>query len=144
MTKDDIDTMQELLDDSVKAELLGAEKSIMGHKVNPITMAYVTLLQQVKSPLIAGVPIDSIENILLDCCIFIRIQTLSVKEATKLAFGPREDLIVASLELAKDITAENIEGVITEIVSMLKDSTSTRVKPLPKDGDNPLKNEGKS
>jgi hypothetical protein len=144
MDKDNIDVMQEILDDSVKMELLQVDKYIVGHRVYPITMAYVALLQQVKSPLIAGVPIDSIENILLDCCIFIRIQTLTVKEATKLAFGSREDLIVASLELAKDITPENIESVMEQIVSMLKDSTSTRVKPLPRDGDNPISIEGKS
>ena len=140
---DQIDIMQSILDETVKPDLLNAQKTVHGYKVHPITMAYVTLLQQVKSPLIAGVPLDQIDNILLDCCIFIRIQTLDVKAATKLAFGPRENLIEEALELAKDINAGDIESIITEIIDMLKDSTSTRVKPLPRSDDNPLK-EGKS
>jgi hypothetical protein len=140
----EIDDIQSILDDSVKPELLNAKNRILGYELNPITMAYVALLQQVKSPLIAGVPVDSIENILLDCCIFIRIQTLSVKEATKLAFGPREALIEAALELAKDIDAGNIEEVIVSIVNLLKDSTSTRVKVQPKSDSATPFDEGKS
>ncbi len=107
--------------------LLNTKKTIMGYELNPITLASIALLQQLKSPLIAGKPIDEVDNIVLDCCIFIKVQTLSIKEATKLVFGPKEALLEAALEMASTIPPNEIEGVISSIIELLRDSTSTRV-----------------
>lgn len=119
--------IQDILSMTSNSGLLNAKKTIMGYELNPITLASIALLQQLKSPLIAGKPIDEVENIVLDCCIFIKIQTVSIKEATKLAFGPREVLLEAALDMAASIPPNQIESVISSIIELLKESTSTRV-----------------
>lgn len=118
---------QNKFDDSVIAELMDAPKTILGYELNPITLASVALLQQLKSPLIMGQEVSSIENLILDCCIFIRIQTLPLKAATKLVFGDKDALIEAALEMAATIPPLKINEVVESIVSLLKDATSTRV-----------------
>jgi hypothetical protein len=121
--------IQELLNLSTNAGLLKAPVIVAGHELRPITLASIALLQQLKSPLIAGKPIDDVDNIVLDCCIFIKVQSMSIREATKLVFGPKEALLEAALEMASAIPPTQIEEVISSIVNILKDSTSTRVSP---------------
>lgn len=122
----DID-IQDLLNTTTNAGFLNAPIVVAGQTLRPITLASIALLQQLKSPLIAGKPIDEVENIIMDCCIFIKVQSLSVKEATKLAFGPKEALLEAAMELAETIPPNQIESVISSIIELLRDSTSTRV-----------------
>ena len=74
-----------------------------------------------------GVDVNSVDNMILDCCIFVRIQTLPIKEATRLVFGDKDTLIEAAIEMASQIPPSQIADVVTSIVSLLKDATSTRV-----------------
>lgn len=131
------DSMQAMMDASVGGELLGVRKRILGREINPITLASIALLKQVKSPLIEGVPIESIQNVILECCIFMFLQTTPLREATALAFGDRIDLISASLEFANEIKPDDIQGTVTAIVDVLRDSTTTKVKTNPKKGEVP-------
>ena len=119
--------LQEILNMTTNAGLLNPPTVLLGQTLRPITLASIALLQQLKSPLIAGKVIDQVDNIVLDCCIFIKVQSVSVKEATRLAFGPKEDLIESAMELAENIAPNEIETVISSIISLLKDATSTRV-----------------
>ena len=118
---------QAKLDESVLAELLEAPKTILGYQMQPVTLGTIALLQQLKSPLIMGVDVKSVDNMILDCCIFVRIQTLPIKEATRLVFGDKDTLIEAAIEMASQIPPSQIADVVTSIVSLLKDATSTRV-----------------
>lgn len=118
---------QAKLDESVLAELLEAPKTILGYQMQPVTLGTIALLQQLKSPLIMGVDVNSVDNMILDCCIFVRIQTLPIKEATRLVFGDKDTLIEAAIEMASQIPPSQIADVVTSIVSLLKDATSTRV-----------------
>lgn len=119
--------IQEILNMTTNAGLLNPPTVLLGHKLRPITLASIALLQQLKSPLISGTVIDQVENIILDCCIFIKVQSSSVKEATKLVFGPKEALYESALELADSIAPNEIETVVSSIIALLRDSTSTRV-----------------
>jgi hypothetical protein len=121
------ENIQEILNLTANAGLLKAPVTLAGYELKPITLASIALLQQLKSPLIAGKPIEDVENIVLDCCIFIKVQSLSVREATKLVFGPKEALLEAALDMASTIPPTQIEQVITSIVDLLRESTSTRV-----------------
>jgi hypothetical protein len=119
--------LQEILNLTTNAGLLNPPIIVAGQTLRPITLASIALLQQLKSPLIAGKAIDEVDNIILDCCIFIRVQSLSPKEATKLVFGPREALLESAMELAETIAPNQIESVVSSIIDLLRDSTSTRV-----------------
>lgn len=125
--------IQELLNLTANNGLLKNQITVAGHELRPITLASIALLQQLKSPLIAGKPIDDVENIVLDCCIFIKVQSLSVKDATKLVFGPKEAMLEAALDMAATIPPNQIEEVITSIVNLLRESTSTRVSVVSED-----------
>jgi len=119
--------LQEVLNLSANAGLLNRTTVVAGQILRPITLASIALLQQLKSPLIAGKPIDEVDNIILDCCIFIKVQSVSAKEATKLVFGPKEVLLESAMDLAETIAPNEIEQVISSIIDLLRDSTSTRV-----------------
>ena len=119
--------IQEVLNMSANAGLLNRTTVVAGQSLRPITLASIALLQQLKSPLIAGKPIDEVDNIILDCCIFIKVQSVSAKEATKLVFGPKEVLLESAMDLAETIAPNEIEQVISSIIDLLRDSTSTRV-----------------
>jgi hypothetical protein len=124
---------QKELDDSILSEILGVQPTIAGIQLRPITLASIALLKQVESPLIEGKPFEEIQNIILDCCIFLKIQSSDVKAATKLAFGDYDVLVSESLELAERIEPNKIKEVVQSIVDLLSDQTSTKVNVVPDD-----------
>jgi hypothetical protein len=131
---EDIEDIQDIIDKSVHQELLGINPKIAGFEVRPITLASVALLKQVGSPLIEGKQFSEIENVVMECCIFLKMQSSSLKEATRLAYGEPQDLALAALELAENIDPSQIEEVISSIVKLLTDSTSTKVSVKSKSG----------
>jgi hypothetical protein len=136
-----IEEMQRLMDVSVSGEALGTKTTLLGREIRPITLASITLLKQVRSPLVEGVKVDEIENVLLECCIFMVLQTGTIKEATKLAFGSRDELVEAALTFADSIEPDKVQSAVEVILGTLKESTSTKVQPQPKQGDPPAGNE---
>lgn len=122
---------QQQLETSIISDLLGAPKMIAGIELKPVTLASIAILKQVDSPLIEGRAYDEIENIILDCCIFLKIQSSDIKTAQKLAFGDRNILISEALELAANIEPSSIKDVVQSIVELLQDSTSTKVNVVP-------------
>ena len=127
--------LQDVLNMSTNAGLLNPTTVLAGQSLRPITLASIALLQQLNSPIIAGKPIEEVDNIILDCCIFIKVQSVTAKEATKLVFGPKEALLEAAMDLAEAIAPHEIENVISSIIALLRDSTSTRVNV---ESDNPV------
>lgn len=121
------------LDNSILKEILGVQPTIAGVELRPITLASIAILKQVGSPLIEGRAFDEIHNIILDCCIFLKIQSSDIKTATKLAFGDYDTLVAESLELAERIDPNKIKEVVQSIVDLLSDSTSTKVNVIPED-----------
>jgi len=137
------DDLQGIMDDSVVPEIVGHKPELLGRKLRPVTLASIALLKQIKSDLIAGVNIETSENIIIDSCVFVLLHSMPLEEAAELAFGPPAKLKLAALHLADEIKATNISELTTTIVEMLRDATSTQVKALPKKGelpDNPLGN----
>ena len=119
---------QQKLDNSVLKEILQHNPTIAGVKIRPITLASIALLKQLKSPLIEGTPFEEIENIILDCAIFLKVQSCDIKESTKLAFGDPSDLVAEALELADKIDPSKIKDVVASIVTLLQDATSTKTE----------------
>ncbi len=122
------DELQSLMDGAVRGSLLGVEKTVAGRKLRPITMASVALLQEINSPLINGVTLDAVPNLLLECCIFVCLQTCTLKEAKARVFGERSILLDKALEIADEVPANETKDVIDTSMEILKDSISTQVK----------------
>lgn len=129
----DIEDIQSVLDNSVHEELLEVAPVVFGMELRPVTLASIALLKQIKSPLIEGVPFAEIENIVIDACMFLKLQSCTLKEAQKLAFGNREELMGSALELAESIDPSDLDNVLNSVVSMLTKSTSTKVSVVNKD-----------
>lgn len=124
---------QSSLDDSIIGDVLSFNPTILGKKLNPVTLASIALLKQIKSPLILGKPLNDIDNIILDSCIFILLQSLDLKSATELAFGPVEDLRFKALEMAEEIPPHEVSKVTDAVLSLLRESSSTQVEAKIKD-----------
>jgi hypothetical protein len=135
--------LQEIMDDSVASEALGRVPMVAGRELRPITLASLALLKQAGSELISGVKLEDAENLLLDSCVFILLQSSTLEDATRLAFGTREQLNLEALKLADSIPPNEVHSFTDSIISMLMDATATQVKPMPRKGDknsNPLGN----
>lgn len=135
--------LQEAMDDSVVPEVLGRGVVLLGKKLRPVTLASIALLKQVKSDLIAGVVIEESDNIILDCCVFLLLHSVTLEEATELAFDSPNKLRMEALILADSIGPADVNAMTKAIVDLLRDSTSTQVKAEPKKdikGGNPLGN----
>lgn len=123
---------QRLLEKEVAADLLEDGPNILGHDLRPVTLASVALLMQTDSDLIKGKPVEECENILLDCCRFIRLQTLPLREAARLVRDP-EELDAQSLEFADQIPPGDVQGVINQVTKCLRDASEHRVEPSDED-----------
>tara|TARA_R110002110_G_scaffold207671_1_gene419845 strand:+ start:472 stop:951 length:480 start_codon:yes stop_codon:yes gene_type:complete len=126
--------LQAVHDASVGAEAMGQPIYVAGQTLRPVTMETIVLLKQVDSPLILGKPIEDVDNIFLDCCIFVALQGSEAKEARRLAWNP-DDLRDAALDLAATVPATEFQTFIEQINELLRDSTSTSVDAQPKRGD---------
>jgi hypothetical protein len=127
--------MQKMLDGAVTGELLGTRPTIMGREIRPVTLASIALLKQAKSPLIEGVAIKDIQNVLLECCVFMFLQTSSLAEATSYVFGPYNELVLKALEFADTIPPEDVGGAVNQIIVAIRDATSTQVRAKSKHDD---------
>lgn len=118
-----------LMEVELAGELLETGPSILGEELRPITLASIALLMQVDSDLIKGVPIEECRNVLLDCCRFIRLQTLPLKEAARLV-RDMDRLDMEALEFADRIPANQTQEVIKAVVTCLRATTENRVEPV--------------
>ncbi len=134
-----LSNMQKELDQSVISEMLGVKDVVAGVQMRPLTLASIALLSQVKSPLIEGVVVDEIENILLEICIFITLQSCEVEEATELAFGDRSKLVAQAMKIADGIKANEVEEISSRVIQIIGESTDTQVEPIPDSNTSPEK-----
>tara|TARA_R100000808_G_scaffold512_1_gene2671 strand:+ start:18478 stop:19002 length:525 start_codon:yes stop_codon:yes gene_type:complete len=130
-TDKSIEGVQKDLDQSVVADMLGVKDVVLGIELRPLTLASIALLSQVKSPLIDGVEVDEIDNILLEICIFITLQSCDVNKATELAFGDRPKLIAEAMKIANTINANEVEIITGKVIQLISDSVSTQVEAIP-------------
>jgi len=129
-------SLQEMHDSTVNAEVLGKGHTVAGLTLRPVTLETIVLLKQVNSPLILGEEISQVENIFLDCCIFIVLQTVDSMEARKLAWD-EEALRNKALDLSATIPAGEFETLTQGINSILGDATTTAVDAKPPKGEKP-------
>lgn len=140
--REQTDDLQSLHDAAVSNEVLGKPKYILGRELRPVTLETIVLLKQINSPLVLGVSMEEIENIFLDCCVFIVLQSGDNKEARRLAWNP-DELRDAALDLAAEVPATEFETVSDSVNNLLVEATQTSVEAKAKKGgadDDPLGN----
>tara|TARA_R110002153_G_scaffold84197_2_gene211030 strand:+ start:18371 stop:18841 length:471 start_codon:yes stop_codon:yes gene_type:complete len=124
--------MQEIMDDSVNREVCNAPTIMVGMNLRPVTLASIALLKETGSSLVNGEVLDGNDNIVLDCCMFILIQSGTIEDASRLVFGADSlELKMASMALAEKVNPAEVADLTTNIIGMLNDSMSTQVKPIP-------------
>tara|TARA_R100000963_G_C4637309_1_gene101216 strand:- start:653 stop:1174 length:522 start_codon:yes stop_codon:yes gene_type:complete len=129
-TDKSIEEVQKDLDQSVIVDMLGVKDEVLGIELRPLTLASIALLSQVKSPLIDGVLVEDMDNILLEICIVITLQSCDIDKATELAFGDRSKLIAEAMKIADGVKANEVELITEKVIDIIGDSTSTQVEPL--------------
>jgi len=68
----------------------------------------------------------------MDCCVFIRLHTLSFKQAVKLTRN-KAALEDAALELAEKLSPADVGAIIDAVTLMIKKATETQVEPILED-----------
>lgn len=126
-----IATSQEKLDASILDVVFAKPRKIAGREVRNPTLASVGLLKAAKSELIQGKQINEIQNMVIECCIFVVLHTVPLPEAVALANGPREVLELKAYELAESINMHEVGSFSDEVMAMLHDAMSTKAVPVP-------------
>jgi hypothetical protein len=114
----------------IQNDLLGNGPTLLGMSLRPITLATLALLQQLDSDLLKGKAIEDCDNILLDCCRFVRMQTLPLKEATHLVRN-RAAMDDAALALADKVPPYELESFVGLVTTALHSSMDNKVEPVP-------------
>lgn len=130
------DSLQSLHDLSIAAEVVGRKHEVLGKTLRPVTLETIILLKQINSPLILGLDIEKIENVFLDSCKFVVLQSSTKEEARSLAWD-EDKLHNVALDFASEVPAREFSQLTNSINAILMDATSTSVdaKP-PKGGEN--------
>ena len=130
----DVDSeLRDKFDQSATDGLLGKPLVIGGIKIRPFTLASAAMLKEINSPLIQGVPVGSVPNIILEVLKLIVIQSVPVPEALRFIRSP-DDLEIAAFNLGEQIPTNKAEKMVGEVLAELQASTETQVTPeLPED-----------
>jgi hypothetical protein len=140
---------QELLDEKteenttpVTDDLLGRDVDVGPFKMKPITLATISLLKEINSPLIMGVQLDDVPNIVQNVLELILIQKLPLKDAAELV-QDRTTFRLRCLEMGDGIQPDQIEDLVTQCTQALADATSGQVEPKEPEFDSGGKKDGK-
>lgn len=128
-----IESSEESIMANVQSDMLGHMPTIFGKKLRPIKLASIALLQKTKNEIVSGKAIEDCENLLLDSCKVVLLQSVSLREAIKLADNPNE-LELQAYELADQIAPSEMPKFQQLVMDLLESSQETRVEPLPQEG----------
>jgi hypothetical protein len=114
---------------NVQSDMLGHMPTIFGKKLRPIKLASIALLQKTKNEIVSGKAIEDCDNLLLDSCKVVLLQSISLREAIKLADDPNE-LELQAYELADQIAPSEMPQFQQLVMDLLQSSQETRVEPV--------------
>lgn len=115
--------------EAVQDDLLGVKPNILGRKLRPVKLASIALLQKTKNEIVSGKAIEECQNLLLDSCKFVLLQSVSLREAIKLAETP-EELEMRAYELADEIAPSDMPEFQKMVINLIENSQDTRVEPI--------------
>lgn len=122
-------------------------QSVPGLKIHKMTLSRITLLKQIKNPLVDGLSLNETGNYFEHIQSLLYIQSLSLREATRVAYGEglkltatdpaamdeeREKLVakmvfIGGMKVASGITARGSMLIVNEILSLLRGEHDTQV-----------------
>lgn len=121
-------------DGSVIEDMTGFENEVASIKLRRVSLATISLMRKANSPLVTGVGISKIENVLYECALFILFHTLPLPEVVRLLQGSKEDLELAVFEFADTIPAHHVGTLFENVMALLRSQLSTQVKVEPPKG----------
>lgn len=126
------DAMQADNDDTAAKDLLGKKMSVLGRKYYPITLASITLMRDIESPLIAGVEVDKIANPFQAILDFLVLHSFDLDDDTQLdkAIALTEDrraLKKHGLRMAAAVQGVNLGEALKEVLARVRSATQTQV-----------------
>jgi hypothetical protein len=125
-----IESNEERIMANVQSDMLGIGPSIRGMKLRPIKLSGIALLQRTGNEVISGKPADQCHNLIIDACKLVVLQSVSLREAIKLADNP-EELTLRAYELAETISPSEVEEFQDAVIGLVSESQETRVEPIP-------------
>jgi hypothetical protein len=123
-----IEQVAKRAEEAVTHDFLGGTLDVGGIKLRPFTLATAAMLKEVNSPLIAGVPISEVPNIIIEVMKLIVIQSCPLEEAIELVKSP-DKLLTKAYMLADQIPTYRTREVVESVMDELRKSTETQVVP---------------
>ena len=123
-------------DSNIRKYLSGSTGTtdILGFDVKPVTLASLAFLQEAKSELVSGKPVEEISNIILEVLIFLYIQTEDHAKLARLfskTANADQRIKEKAYGMGVDLKADQVPEILNLIVTMLTEATSTKAEPLP-------------
>jgi len=128
-----VESSEERIMANVQGDMLGIGPSIRGMKLRPIKLSGIALLQRTGNEVISGKPVEECKNLIIDACKLVVLQSVSLREAIKLADN-YEELTLRAYELAETISPSEVEDFQQTVINLVTQAQETRVEPLPQEG----------
>ncbi|MAS81999.1 MAG: hypothetical protein CMF45_04860 [Legionellales bacterium] len=123
-------------DQQVKRFLAGEEfvNSMLGIELKPVTLATLAMMQEAGCELISGQNIENVENLMMEVLLFVYIHTEKPDTVARLLTSgdnPKQILRRNALNTGMGISPKQIPELVEQIITILGESTGTKVEPLP-------------
>ena len=131
--------LQEKVDKSVLCDIVGevsnSKYSCLGlGNLRPMTLASVSILKRLDSPLINEIPVEEIDDIFAECAKFVLAHSLPTKDILALC-RDSDKLDIECLKLMEGIPVSKSDLFTEAVLEIMNDSVSTQVDAEPEDSD---------
>jgi hypothetical protein len=127
---DSFDANEELIHKEVNRSLLGMDRpTIAGRRLRPIKLSTLTLLQESGNEIISGKMVKDCQNIVMDTCRFIVLQSVPLRRAVELV-KDKEELKWLAMEVADDISPSDVPKIVDEVIRLVNEAQEGRVEPI--------------
>lgn len=135
-TEKTLEQVQREMDSAARQDLLGGRRKVGPFTVNPVTLAHLTVLQEINSPLLKGINVSDIRNPLLECLIAVVVCQRDLSKEEELvgivaSMGAPGWLKAEALKAANTVQNVDTQDFIKAVLDLLKEATSTQVKATP-------------
>lgn len=120
----------EKMNKAVSADLIGVPIKVGNLTLRPFTLATASMLKEIESPLIMGVPMASVPNIVLEVMRLLALQSATLSEARAMV-ADRDKLDDAAYAIADSIPVNKTSDVVEQAIQKLREASETQVTPIP-------------
>lgn len=125
-----LESAQKRLDSEIQDDLLGIRPVFLGMELRPIRLSSLALLQKTGNQIVSGKPVAECDDLLMDACKLVLLQSIPLREAVILSKDLKE-FEFRAYELMETVPPDASQGFIDAILSLVSGTQNGRVEPIP-------------